>query len=124
MFIIISGKQTTDEGPYTPLDEVSSRLQRKGAAVFVLGVGKEVDPLELSKIASASDNVFRVDSFEDLDDKANSIKRGICKLGIVCICLFQDTNVYNDTGSQGECYMSIKIIVCLGEICWTIRSLL
>ena len=61
--------------------------------MFVLGIGKEVDPTELSKIASGPDNVFTVDSFEDLDDKANSIKRGICKLGIVCICLFQDTNV-------------------------------
>ena len=61
--------------------------------MFVLGIGKEVDPSELSKIASGPDNVFTVDSFEDLDEKANSIKRGICKLGIVCICLLQHSNV-------------------------------
>ena len=61
--------------------------------MFVLGIGKEVDPSELGQIASGPQNVFTVDSFEDLDDKANSIKRGICKLGIVCICLFQDTNL-------------------------------
>ena len=30
----------------------------------------------------------------------------------------------NDPGSQGECYMSIKIIACPGEICWTFHSLL
>ena len=66
-----------------PLDVASSRLQSKGAAVFVLGIGKDVDPQELNKIASGPDNVFRVDSFEDLDDKANQLKRGICVLGIV-----------------------------------------
>jgi len=81
--VITTGKQTTDEGPYTPLDEVSSRLQSKGAAVFVLGIGKDVEPLELNQIASGSKNVFTVDSFEDLDDKADELKRGICILGIV-----------------------------------------
>ena len=59
--------------------------------MFVLGIGNDVDPSELSKIASGPNNVFTVDSFEDLEDKADSIKRGICKLGIVCMCLFQDT---------------------------------
>ena len=51
--------------------------------MFVLGIGKDVDPQELNKIASGPDNVFRVDSFKDLDDKANQLKRGICVLGIV-----------------------------------------
>ena len=69
-----------------PLDVASSRLQSKGAAVFVLGIGKNVNPQELNKIASGPDNVFRVESFEDLDDKANELKRGICILGIVDDC--------------------------------------
>ena len=80
--MITTGKQTTDEGPSTPLDVASSRLQSKGAAVFVLGIGKDVDPSELNQIASGPKNVFTVDLFEDLDDKADELKRGICVLGI------------------------------------------
>ena len=49
----------------------------------MLGIGKEVDPSELSEIASGPKNVFTVDSFEDLVDKAEEIKRGICVLGIL-----------------------------------------
>ena len=60
----------------------SARLQSKGAPVFSLGVGKDVDSSELNKIASEPDNVFRVDSYEDLDSKVKEIKRGIC-IGIV-----------------------------------------
>ena len=52
--------------------------------MFVLGIGKDVDTSELNKIASGRNNVFRVDSFEDLDDNADVIKRGICKFGRVC----------------------------------------
>ena len=52
--------------------------------MFVLGIGKDVDTSELNEIASGPNNVFRVDSFEDLDDNADVIKRGICKFGTVC----------------------------------------
>lgn len=64
-----------------PLDIVSFSLQSKGASVFVLGIGKDVDNSELNDIASSPGNVFTVDSFQDLDEKANEIKRGICILG-------------------------------------------
>ena len=50
--------------------------------MFVLGIGNDVDPSELNQIASGPKNVFRVDSFDDLDDKAREIKKGICVLGI------------------------------------------
>ena len=73
--MITTGKQTTDQGVYTP-------LQDKGAAVFVLGIGKDVDPSELKQIASGPNNVFTVGSFDDLDTKANEAKKGICVLGI------------------------------------------
>ena len=52
--------------------------------MFVLGIGKDVDTSELNKIASGPNNVFRVDSSEDLDDNTDVIKRGICKFGTVC----------------------------------------
>lgn len=64
-----------------PLDIASFSLQSKGASVFVLGIGKDVDNSELNDIASSPGNVFTVDSFQDLDEKANEIKRGICILG-------------------------------------------
>ena len=53
--------------------------------MFVLGIGKDVDPSELDQIASGSGNVFRVDSFNDLADKSNEVKRGICILGRDCL---------------------------------------
>ena len=81
VFVITTGAQAKDQGSYTPLDEASACLQRKGAAVFVLGIGKDVDNSELSQIASSPDNVFTVDSFEELEERSNSLKRGICQLG-------------------------------------------
>ena len=94
--MITTGKQTTAQGVYTPLDIASSRLQRKGAAVFVLGIGKNVDSSELNQIASGPNNVFRVDSFKDLYNKANEAKRGICILGksIKCMLLWNCVNSY------------------------------
>ena len=88
VFVITTGEQTTDQGAYTPLDVASSRLQTKGAAVFVLGIGNDVDASELNQIASGPRNVFTVDSFGDLSNRANSIKRGICKLGNCGNCSF------------------------------------
>lgn len=87
VLVITSGKQT-NQGVYTPLDIASARLQRKGAEVFVLGIGEDVDTSELNEIASRPNNVFMVDSFADLDNKANEIKRGICVLGSVCNVFF------------------------------------
>jgi len=79
--VITTGKQTADQGVYIPLEVASSRLQSKGAAVFVLGVGDDVDASELNEIASSRNNVFKVDSFEDLDNAVKTIRGGICKLG-------------------------------------------
>ena len=89
VLVILAGKQTTDKGAYTPLDEASYRLKSKGAPVFVLGIGKDVDTTELNQIASGPDNVFRVDSFKDLYDKAPQAKTGICVLGIVFFRFFK-----------------------------------
>ena len=86
MLVITTGTQTTDQGAYTPLDEASTRLQNKGSAVFVLGIGNDVDPSELNQIAAGPKNVFTVDSFEDLEEKANEIKKGICVLGNCILC--------------------------------------
>ena len=73
------GKQTTDRGSYTPLEVVSSRLMNKGAAVFALGIGPNVEVSELGKIASNPENVVTIDSFEDLTDKVKDFRDGFCK---------------------------------------------
>ena len=84
--MITDGIQTTTQGPYTPLDLLSSRLQQKKASVFALGIGDDIDESELEKIASSPENVFTVKSFDQLGDKVHRIKRGFC-LGIVQISI-------------------------------------
>lgn len=81
VFVITTGKQTGKDN-YTPLDVTSSQLQRKGAEVFALGIGKDVDSSELTQIVSAPSNIFMVDTFAELDDIANEVKRRICVSGI------------------------------------------
>lgn len=82
VFVIVTGKQTTNQDASTSLAEASRRLQIQGSAVFVLGIGKDVDPRELSEIASGQKNVFIVNSYKDLEKKVHELKRGICVLGI------------------------------------------
>lgn len=81
VFVITTGKQAAKD-KYIPLDVISSQLQRKGAEVFALGIGKDVDSSELTQIVSAPSNIFMVDTFAELDDIANEVKRGICVSGI------------------------------------------
>ena len=119
MLVITTGKQTTDQGAYTPLDEASTRLQSKGSAVFVLGIGKDVDPSELNQIAAGPKNVFTVDSFEDLNEKANEIKKGICVLGDCILWFFFFVHCYDTLGIRYQfLYFSLsllllKLIYCL-----------
>lgn len=80
VFVVATGKQTAKDD-YTPLDVTSSRLKRKGAEVFVLGIGKDVDSSELTQIATGPGNIFMVDNFGELNDKANELKRRICISG-------------------------------------------
>ena len=54
--------------------------------MFSLGI-EDVDTSELDRVASSPDNVFTVDSYEDLDSKVKDIKRGLC-IGIVDFLFF------------------------------------
>lgn len=78
VLVITDGKQTTNLGLYTPLEAISSRLQKKKASVFALGIGDNIDKSELEKIASSPDNVFTVKSFNDLESKVQQIRNGFC----------------------------------------------
>lgn len=82
VLVITTGKQTKDQGVYTPLDVASNRIQSEESPVFSLGIGKDVDSSELDKIASEPDNVFTVDSYQELDNKVKDVKRALC-IGIV-----------------------------------------
>ena len=52
--------------------------------MFALGIGDDIDKSELEKIATSPDNVFTIESFDDLEDKVHQIKTGFC-IGIVQI---------------------------------------
>lgn len=87
----MDGKQTTNLGPYTPLEALSLRLQKKRASVFALGIGDNIDKSELEKIASSPDNVFTVKSFDDLESKVQQIRNGFC----IGIALFSRNKYIN-----------------------------
>ena len=78
VLLITTGRQSKDQGVYTPLEEGSLRLQRKGVSVFSLGIGEDVDSTELEEVASEPENVFTVDSYGDLNDNVKEIKRSLC----------------------------------------------
>ena len=82
ILLITTGQQTPDEGEYTPLEKASLRLQAKGASVFSLGIGEDVESSELEKVASVPENAFTVSSYNDLNDNVKEIKRALC-IGIV-----------------------------------------
>lgn len=72
-----------DQGVYILFDEVLVCFQNKGLVVFVFGIGKDVDFFELNQIVFGFDNVFKVDLFEELEDKVDELKKGICVKGML-----------------------------------------
>lgn len=81
--------------------------------MFVLGIGKEVDPSELNEIASGPKNVFTVDSFEDLEDKAGEVKRGICVKGTLYFFLSvnHDTELIKTLSSQFPLFVPLYSLI-------------
>ena len=53
-------------------------MRRMGAMIVAIGVGDDVDPDELRKIAEDSGNVFRVDNFDVLGTIAETVERRTC----------------------------------------------
>ena len=76
--VITDGKQTTDRGSYTELSVASRGLKNKGAMVFSLGIGRNVDLTQLNDIASSNDNVFTAASFAELAPVAENIVQNSC----------------------------------------------
>ncbi|KAL4229816.1 hypothetical protein ACF0H5_010208 [Mactra antiquata] len=53
-------------------------LQRAGVDMYAVGIGDRVDGRELNVIASAKDHVFRVDSFDKLNDLHDVFASHLC----------------------------------------------
>lgn len=76
--VITDGKQTRTNTS-TELSVASSGIKKKGVTVFALGIGKIVEQSELEEIASSSDYVFSVSSFEDVKTLADDLRKSLCK---------------------------------------------
>jgi hypothetical protein len=64
-FILTDGKQTEDFDA-KPLDVASKPLKDLGVKMYVIGIGAHVDIQELNLLAERPQDVFTVDSFDDL----------------------------------------------------------
>ena len=73
------GLQTKDKGIYTPLDRASQPIKDKGVEVWAIGIGGDADRRELEQIASDTNKVLQVSSFEKLHEIWEVIKKGACK---------------------------------------------
>ena len=72
--LITDGKQTGN----ADLSAASSGLKNKGVTVYAIGVGNNVDVLELRKIASSQKHVLNSPSFQELHN-LNSVLLNMCK---------------------------------------------
>ncbi|KAK3728201.1 hypothetical protein QZH41_015956, partial [Actinostola sp. cb2023] len=77
--LLTDGIQTKNKGPYIDLHHASQPLKYMGVAVATIGIGSDLEVLELIAIASKTDLVFVVDSFSDLQLRVPIIWQIICK---------------------------------------------
>ena len=98
-FVITDGKQTKDKGLYQDLDVASQGLKNKGVTIFGMGIGTEVEKVELAAMATSDDHVFEAEGFDILLDKVGSIKNDVCEgqsepttrcLACIVVCTKQD----------------------------------
>ena len=77
--MITDGQQTTDKGPFEPLEQASKGLKDAGVTVYGLGVGTDVNREELVAMASSPGFVFQAQSFQILIDEVENIKAQLCE---------------------------------------------
>ncbi|XP_060079255.1 cartilage matrix protein-like [Ylistrum balloti] len=75
VIIIITDGKSTD--PYSLADQ-TARLHRMSATVFAIGVGEAIDESELRMMATESDNVFRVDDLNALQNIRLQLASRVC----------------------------------------------
>ena len=78
--MLTAGKQTKDQGSFTPLREASQPLRDKGIQIYVVGVGsdEDIDMDELNQIAGKQENVLRTQHFKELVLLAEDISKVAC----------------------------------------------
>ena len=72
--LITDGKQSVRAN----LSVASSGIKNKGVTIYTIGVGNNVDVLELRKIASSQKHVLNSPSFQELHN-LNSVLLNMCK---------------------------------------------
>ncbi|XP_066919000.1 uncharacterized protein [Clytia hemisphaerica] len=78
VFLLTDGKSNRGVKPSIP----AAQLKNSGVDIFVLGIGNNVNVLELKSIASSNNNVFRVRNFVDLQRLINALRqkpRDVCR---------------------------------------------
>lgn len=80
LILLTNGKQTKDQGRFTPLREASQPLRNKGVKIYVVGVGSDddIDVNELIQIAGSHENVITTDLFEELVVLAEEVSKVVC----------------------------------------------
>ncbi|XP_048583307.1 uncharacterized protein LOC5512020 isoform X1 [Nematostella vectensis] len=77
--VLTDGIQTKDRGPFTPPGIASGPLKMKGVEVYSLGVGSDIEVLELITMASSDINVYSARNFDELETKVADITQAQCK---------------------------------------------
>lgn len=71
--IVITDGRANDD-----IEPPSNALRSTGTTIFAIGVGKDYDEAELTKMAGTPSNVYKAD-FSELDTVINEIKESACK---------------------------------------------
>ncbi|XP_068670645.1 matrilin-3-like [Montipora foliosa] len=85
IILLTAGKQTTEQGSFTPLSEASKPLLDKGVGIYVVGVGSKenIDINELVQISGRKENVLTSEMFKDLVMLAEDLAKVICGMKII-----------------------------------------
>lgn len=88
LILLTTGKQTKDQGRFTPLREVSQSLRDKGVKIYVVGLGSDddIDVNELIQIAGSQEYVVTTDLFEELVALAEEVSKVVCGREIPLNC--------------------------------------
>ena len=82
LILLTDGSQTQDAGAEEPA-EIAELLRKEGIRIIVVGIGKGINASELAHIAGKDENVYSVESFEDLigSEFISKIKARGCEEG-------------------------------------------
>ena len=78
MVVVLAGGPQTLEPDSEPLERVVTSLQERGSHVITVGVGDQVDRLELRLTVERDEDLFLADNFKDLLFKVDNIVDRMC----------------------------------------------